>query len=91
LKAWQEMKLYLNASETNHLYKILKALHRITESGIPQDDLQLTVVDESEAVVVTGRAAELVRQLTEEASDEFWDAIQELQLMNCLAVLNIFS
>jgi hypothetical protein len=46
LKAGQEMKLYLNASETNHLYQILKALHRITESGIPQDDQQLAVVDD---------------------------------------------
>jgi hypothetical protein len=79
LKAGQEMKLHLNAFETYHLYKMLEGLHRITESGIPQYDQQLAVVDESEAVVVKGRAAELVRQLTEEASDEFWDAIQELQ------------
>ena len=80
LKAGQEMKLYLGAGETYHLYKSLENLHKITESGIPLNDRNLTVVNEGEAVIVRGRAAELVRQLIEEeASEELWDAIEKLQ------------
>ena len=79
LKAGQEMKLRLNAFETYHLYKTLERLHRVTERGIPKNDRRLIVVDEAEGVVVKGRAAELVRQLTQQASEEFWDAIQQLQ------------
>jgi hypothetical protein len=79
LKAGQEVKLYLNAAETLHLHRILTELHTITAAGIPRSDGTLTVVDESKAVVVKGRAADLVRQLDAEASDEFWEAIMELR------------
>jgi hypothetical protein len=79
LKAGQEVKLYLNAAETLHLHRILTELHTITAAGIPKSDGTLTVVDESKAVIVKGRAADLVRQMNDEASDEFWEAIKELQ------------
>ena len=57
----------------------LSASTKLPRGVSPQGEQQLTVVDANEAVIVKGRAAELVRQLTEEASDEFWDAIQALQ------------
>src|SRR5207244_6989151 len=79
LKAGQESKLYLNAAETLHLHRILTDLHAISAAGIPKNDKTLTVVDESKAVVVKGRTADLVRQMTEEVSDEFWEAIKQLQ------------
>lgn len=79
LKAGQEVKLQLGAAETYHLLQILERLHAITERGIPRGNQNLAVVDAEEAVIVRGRAAGLVRKLTEEASEEFWNAVQELQ------------
>lgn len=79
LKAGQEMKLSLSSSDTYHLYKTLRHLHEITKPGIPQHDREFTVVSESESVVLEGRTAGLIRQLTKDAPEEFWDAIRELQ------------
>jgi hypothetical protein len=79
LKAGQEIKLHLNAAETFHLHRILVDLHTITVDGVPKADKKLTVVDESKVVVVKGRAADLVRQMNDEATDEFWEAINALK------------
>jgi hypothetical protein len=78
LKAGQEMKLYLNAVETHHLYEVLERLHTITDGGIPRRDKTLSVVDESKDFLVRGRAADLIRRLTEESSEEFWNALRQL-------------
>jgi hypothetical protein len=79
MKAGQEIKLYLNACETFQLYQTLKDLFAVTRDGIPQRDGALTVVDEATGVVLEGKAADLVRRLTEQSSDEFWDAVQKLE------------
>jgi redox-sensitive bicupin YhaK (pirin superfamily) len=76
LKAGQEMKCYLSAAETFHLYQILEQLHAIGDAGIPKGDRKLAVVDEATAVVVRGRAAELVRRMCRESPEEFWMAVR---------------
>lgn len=79
LKAGQSVKLSLNTGETYFLHQALAGLYVVTAAGIPDGPREFTVVDSKSAVVVKGRAAELVRQLTEDATDEFWEAVGRLQ------------
>jgi hypothetical protein len=79
LKAGQEMKLALNADETLFLYDTLAHLLKITENGIPDGEREFSLVDSTSATVVKGRAAELIQKMTEQASEEFWDAVEQIQ------------
>jgi hypothetical protein len=79
LKAGQEMKLALNADETLFLYDTLAHLHKLTENRIPDGECEFTLVDSTAAAVVKGRAAELIQAMTEQASEEFWDALEQIQ------------
>jgi hypothetical protein len=79
LKSGQEIKLSLSSGETFQLYQTLKGLYAVTKDGIPQKDGTLAVIDESKGIALEGKAAELVRRLTERSSDEFWEAVQKLE------------
>ena len=79
LKAGQEMKLSLNADETFFLYETLANLLTITKDGIPDGDCEFAKDQLALAPVIKGRAAELIQKMTEQASEEFWDAIEQIQ------------
>lgn len=78
LKAGQEMKCALSAAETQDLFKALQPLYAITEGGIPKRNKTLTVVDDSEAVVVRGRPADVIRKLTKDNAEAFWEGLEQL-------------
>ncbi len=79
LKGGQEMKLALTADETFFLHETLVRLHKLTENGIPDGEREFTLVDSTAGMVVKGRAAELVHELNERDSEEFWEAIRQIQ------------
>lgn len=79
LKAGQEVRLHLGAGETHHLYKELARLHELASHGVPQGERRFVLVDEEEAVIISGPARNIVRELVEDGDEEIWAALGELQ------------
>ena len=78
LKSGQEVRLGLNAAQTYQLYQELHRLYALTADGIPKDDGGLVVAKEGEAVLVGGRARDVISEMLTEASDDFWEALSKL-------------
>lgn len=91
MKAGEEVRLQLGSSETHHLFKELGRLHKISEGGVPQGQRRLVVADEREAVIVQGSARGVLQQLLNEAGDDVWQALKELQpdLFRAIALLKL--
>ena len=78
LKAGQEVRLQLNCAETFQINQELTRLYKIAETGVPQGQRTLEVVDQAEAVVVRGPARGVLKKLLSQAGDELWIALNEL-------------
>ncbi|MEM6327187.1 MAG: hypothetical protein AAF791_08720 [Bacteroidota bacterium] len=78
LKSGQEVRLGLNAAQTHQLYQELHRLYALTSEGIPKDDGSLVVAKEGEAVLVKGRARDVISEILSVASDDLWDALSAI-------------
>lgn len=91
LKAGQEIKLALDASQTLWLYRTLQQLYAVTEGGIPQGERRLVVAPEGSVVVVPGRVREVVDAYLSSDPDAFWAAINDMQpdLLKAVAITKL--
>jgi hypothetical protein len=79
MKAGEEVRLHLSCAETFQIYEELSRLYTISEDGVPKGHQKLEVVNQSEAVVVHGPARGVLKKLLDQAGDEVWKTLNELQ------------
>lgn len=79
LRGGEEVRLALNSWETLHLYRELERLHKLVAEGVPQKDSRVEFVNPDEVTIVRGRERELVELLLKDASEDFWQILDDLQ------------
>jgi hypothetical protein len=77
LKAGQEIRLSLDASETYDLYQRLKDYYAFSEHGIPQGERTIVVTEDQRAAVLQERAQEILAA-HRLYGDELWQVIESL-------------
>ncbi|MDF2439248.1 MAG: hypothetical protein JWN98_232 [Abditibacteriota bacterium] len=92
LKAGEEVRLQLGATETFHLFNELERLHTLSQNGVPQGQRNLVVADVEKAVAVQPSARKLLQQLLNEGGgEELWQALEELHpnLFRAIALVKL--
>jgi len=78
LRAGEEIRLDLHASEVLRLYRHLRDLYGIAQRGIPASEDHLTVVDADEVALIRGSTREIVSKLLGAHGDGIFEVIGEI-------------
>ncbi|MGH2355609.1 MAG: hypothetical protein ACRDJN_28715 [Chloroflexota bacterium] len=78
VKAGEEVRLHLDASQTWHLYHTLRDLYRIGPENIPVGEKKLLVLEPDSTYILQGKAREVVMYV-EQHGPQLWDVIDQMK------------